>query len=168
MMRPTRVTRIAGKAKLLVPKLSQWYSMVVRFCRSDSGSCNYKMVMDALKTPGLKARYHALLRAFLNSGKKVATNLLNSSKQNGAREIYAVRTKNSARCPIVPSTTLPIDEIGVPRHIAYEMCREGFMKYLVDELNFTPKQADTATKDESNNPELQKLFTEYAEKQIVL
>ena len=42
------------------------------------------------------------------------------------------------------------------------------MKYLVDELNFTPKQADTATKDESNNPELQKLFTEYAEKQIVL
>lgn len=168
MMRPTRVTRIAGKAKLLVPKLSQWYSMVVRFCRSDSGSCNYKMVMDALKTPGLKARYHALLRAFLNSGKKVATNLLNSSKQNGAREIYAVRTKNSARCPIVPSTTLPIDEIGVPRHIAYEMCREGFMKYLVDELNFTPKQADTATKDESDNPELQKLFTEYAEKQIVL
>ena len=124
--------------------------------------------MENIKTPGGKAKYVAILRAFINSGKKVATNLLNSSKENFAREIYAVRTKNSARCPIVPSTTLPIDELGVPRHIAYEMCREGFIKYLVNELNFTPNQALESTKKESSNEELQKLFTEYAEKQIVL
>lgn len=170
IMRPPRVSRVNGKAKMNVPGLSQWYSLVVRLCCGDCevGKKNFNTVLDSIDDVGVKARYIAILRAFLNSGKKIATNLLNSSKENFAREVYAVRTKNSARCPIVPSTTLPIDELGVPRHIAYEMCREGFMKYLVDELNFTPKQAETSVKEESDNEELQKLFKEYAEKQIVL
>ena len=170
MMRPFRISRPGGEAKMNVHKLSQLYSLIIRFCcaESKSGSNNYTSVMENIKTPGGKAKYVAILRAFINSGKKVATNLLNSSKENFAREIYAVRTKNSARCPIVPSTTLPIDELGVPRHIAYEMCREGFIKYLVNELNFTPNQALESTKKESSNEELQRLFTEYAEKQIVL
>lgn len=170
MMRPFRISRPGGEAKMNVHKLSQLYSIIIRFCCAENveGSNNYKSVISNIKSPGVKAKYQAILRAFLNSGKKVATNLLNSSKENYAREIYAVRTKNSARCPIVPSTTLPIDELGVPRHIAYEMCREGFIKYLMDELNFTKDQAINSTKKESDNPELQRLFTEYAEKQIVL
>lgn len=170
MMRPFHISRPSGEAKMNVHKLSTLYSIIIRFCCAENteGSNNYNSVMESIKEPGVKAKYVAILRAFINSGKKVATNLLNSSKENYAREIYAVRTKNSARCPIVPSTTLAIDELGVPRHIAYEMCREGFMKYLMNELNFTRDQAINATKKESDNPELQKLFTEYAEKQIVL
>ena len=108
------------------------------------------------------------MRALLNTGKKEATELLNTSKENLARDLYSVRTKNSARCPIVPSTELAIDELSVPTHIAYEMCREGFINHLMKELNFTKTEALKVTKDEYNNPETLKLFKEYAEKQIVL
>lgn len=48
------------------------------------------------------------------------------------------------------------------------MCREGFLDYLMKELNFTKNEALKATKEEYNNPETLKMFKEYAEKQIVL
>jgi hypothetical protein len=48
------------------------------------------------------------------------------------------------------------------------MCREGFLGYLQKELNFTREEALKATRDEAMNPETQKLFKEYAEKQVVL
>ena len=38
----------------------------------------------------------------------------------------------------------------------------------MNELNFTEKEARKATKEEALNPETQKMFKEYAEKQIVL
>lgn len=63
---------------------------------------------------------------------------------------------------------LKIDELGIPIHIAYEMLREGFIEYLIQKLNFTKKEAIKATKEEATNPETQKLFKEYAEKQCVL
>ena len=113
---------------------------------------NYEEVTSKFNTPGERVRYTALLRALLNAGKKEATALLNTSKENLARDLYSVRTKNSARCPIIPSTTLAIDEISVPIHIAYEMCREGFLDYLMKELNFTKNEALKATKEEYNNP----------------
>jgi DNA-directed RNA polymerase beta' subunit len=114
-----------------------------------------------LKTPGERVKYTALLRAMINFGRKEATDLLNSSKQNLARELYAVRTKNSLRCPIVPSTTLPIDQVQIPRHLAYEICRSGFIKFLMEQYNFTEEQAKFSTKEESTNLDLQRAFDEY-------
>ena len=173
IMRPFTVAYKNGKKVSGNHKLSIWYSNIIRLCcvqDSPGGSdgLNYLDVMSRFKTPGERVRYTALLRAFLNTGKKTMTDLLNTSKENLARELYKVRTKNSARCPIVPSTTLAIDEIGVPRSIMYEMAREGFMKYLQDELNFTYKEALKATRYEAENPETQKLFKEYAEQQMVI
>lgn len=171
VMRPFSVGMKSGKRVLGVHKLSQWYSEVINFCcveDKDSNRVNYQDVMDNLGTPGERVRYTALCRAFLNAGKREATELLNTSKENLARGLYSVRTKNSARCPIVPDFELAIDEVGVPSSIAYEMCREGFVKYLMRELNFTFSQARTATKSEAMNEETQKLFKEYAEQQCVL
>ena len=173
VMRPFTVAYKNGKKVSGNHKLSIWYSNIIRLCcvqDSPGGSdgLNYLDVMSRFKTPGERVRYTALLRAFLNTGKKTMTDLLNTSKENLARELYKVRTKNSARCPIVRSTTLAIDEIGVPRSIMYEMAREGFMKYLQDELNFTYKEALKATRYEAENPETQKLFKEYAEQQMVI
>ncbi len=171
VMRPFTVGVRNGKKVMGSHKLSLWYSIVIRFCcvEDEKGNdLNYNEVISKLKTPGEKVRYTALLRAFLNAGKKEATELLNTSKENLARELYSVRTKSSARCPIVPSTNLAIDEIGVPTHIAYEMCREGFIEYLQSELNFTKEEALKSTRLEAFNPETQKLFKEYAEKQFVL
>ena len=171
MMRPFTLGIKDGKKVMGSHKLSIWYSIIVRLCCVEdkkSNDLNYEEVMSKYKTPGERVRYTALLRALLNTGKKEATELLNTSKENLARNLYSVRTKNSARCPIVPSTTLAIDEISVPVHIAYEMCREGFLDYLMKELNFTREEALKATKEEYNNPETMRLFKEYAEKQIVL
>jgi hypothetical protein len=72
------------------------------------------------------------------------------------------------RAPIVPSTTLPIDTVGLPVHLAYEMMRSGFIKYLQKELNFTREEALRCTKFEYDNERVQKLFKEYAEKQLVI
>jgi hypothetical protein len=171
MMRPFTLGIKNGKKVMGSHKLSIWYSIIIRLCCVEdkkSNDLNYEEVTSKFNTPGERVRYTALLRAFLNAGKKEATALLNTSKENLARDLYSVRTKNSARCPIIPSTTLAIDEISVPIHIAYEMCREGFLDYLMKELNFTKNEALKATKEEYNNPETLKMFKEYAEKQIVL
>ena len=171
MMRPYSLMVKDGSKKSIDNKMSVWYSIIIQFCvREDikSNQHNYDAVMSRFDTPGERVRYQALLRALLNAGKKQTTDLLNTSKKNEARNLYSVRVKNSARCPIVPSTTLAVDEIGVPEHLAYEMCREDFCKYLMRELNFTWDEALKATKEESMNEETQKLFKKFAEDQIVL
>lgn len=171
MMRPFSLAVKDGSKKLNSHKLSIWYSIIIRLCcveAKKSNPQNYEEVMSQFSTPGERVRYTALLRALLNAGKKQATDLLNTSKKNEARGIYSVRVKNSMRCPIVPDTEIAVDEIRIPTHLAYEMCREGFINYLMKELNFTNDEAKKATKDEYNNPETKRLFKEYAEKQIVL
>ena len=170
-MRPFHPTRYGGKTNLVVHKLSIWYSTLIRFCCVDAtekNKQNYNEVMSRFKTPGERVRYTALLRAMINSGKRQVTQLLNTSKKNMSRELYSVRVKNSARAPIVPDTELAVDELGVPRHLAYEMCREGFINYLMEKNHFTRGAARRVTKEEWDNPETQKLFKEYAEQQIVL
>jgi DNA-directed RNA polymerase beta' subunit len=172
-MRRFHITRYGGKTSLVVPKLSIWYMALIRFCCVDDteggkNKQNYNEVMSRFKTPGERVRYTALLRALINSGKRQVTELLNTSKKNKSRMLYSVRVKNSARAPIVPDTKLAVDELGVPRHLAYEMCREGFIKYLMEKDHFTRKAAKTVTEEEWDNPETQKLFKEYAEQQIVL
>lgn len=173
VMRPYSLRRDpeTKSAKLGLHRMQQWYKIVVCFCCTtdiDANPVNYTKVIESMKTPGERVKYTALMRSLLNLGKKNATELLNSSKKNLARELYSIRTKNSARCPIVPSTDIAIDEFGVPTHIAYEMCREGFSKYLKDELNFTDREAKDAIEKEAFNEKTQELFKEYAEKQVVL
>lgn len=170
-MRPIAFTVIGGQKKLMMPKISLWYSILVRLCsKKDKGESilSYEKVIGQFKTPGERVKYTALLRALINAGKKQATELLNTSKQNFARGLYSVRTKNSMRCPIVPSTTLAIDEIGVPRHLAYEICRSGFIKYLQDVYNFSEDEAIKSTRKEALNPEMQQRFEEYANNQVVI
>ena len=171
MMRPFTIGIKNGSKVMGTHKLSTWYSIIIRFCCVEDkmkNDLNYEEVINRFQTDGEKVRYTALLRALLNAGKKEATELLNTSKENLARDLYSVRVKNSARCPIIPSVDLPIDCIGVPIHIAYEICREGFLGYLQEKLNFTRDEALKATKEEWRNPETLKLFKEYAEQQVVL
>lgn len=174
IMRKPTFKKIGNKTVLGNHPMTVWYTMLIRLCcaedtlANDSSHLNYREVMDMFKSPGERVRYTALLRAFINSGKKMSTELLNTSKKNLARDLYSVRTKTSARCPIVPSTTLAIDELGVPTHIAYEMCREGFCQYLQDEMGFDRKQAKKAIALEAMDEETQKRFKEYAEKQYVI
>lgn len=171
MMRPFTVGIKNGQKVMGTNNLSRWYSILIRFCCVEdrkNNDLNYEEVISRFKTDGEKVRYTALLRALINAGKKEATKLLNTSKENLARGLYSVRVKNSARCPIVPNTEIAVDEISVPVHLAYEMCREGFLDYLMKELNFTREEALKSTKEEWRNPETMKLFKEYAEKQYVL
>ena len=171
MIRPFTVEVKGGKKLLGSHPMSIFYGMIVRLCCNEdqaAGPLKYDEVMKKLKTPSKQVRYTALLRALINAGKKESTELLNSSKENLSRILYSVRTSNSLRCPIVPSTTLPIDEVSVPRHLAYELCRSGFIKYLQEKCNFTREEALRSTKLEYNNPRIQELFEEYAEKQYVI
>lgn len=170
-MRPVTLGYRGGKRSMCIPKLTSWYKTLIYFTvaeDTEANSVNYNDVMSQLKSPGERVRYRGLLKAFINSGRKLATRLLNSSKENLAREIYSVNADNSARCPIVPDPDLAIDEVTVPVQIAYEMCREGFIKYLETELNFSHEDAKNTVKLEWNNPETQKMFREFAEKQYVL
>ena len=171
VIRPFTVEIKGGKKILVSHPMSIWYSMIVRLCcvvDKAANELNYATVMERLKTSSKRVRYTALLRALINSGKKEATDLLNSSKQNLSRILYSVRTENSARAPITPSTTLPVDTVSIPRHLAYEMFRTGFMKYLQDELNFTREEAVRSTKFEYENPKIKELFKEYAEQRYVI
>lgn len=172
MMRPFQIRRIGSETKINIPKLTVWYNIVVKYCCAEdtnaNDNSNYNNVMARFKTPGERVKYTAVLRAMLNAGKREATELLNTSKENLARDLYSIRTPNSARCPIVPDVDLAVDEVSIPVHIAYEMMREGFIQYLIEELNFSKKDAMIASKKEWDNPETQKLFREYAVKQYVL
>lgn len=163
-MRPPSFTKINGRKSLGVHKMTVWYQIVLRLCCSanyDAKDYNYDLVMKRLKSPAERVGYTALLRALLSYGRKETTELLNTSKENLARGLYSLRVKNSLRCPIVPSTELPIDEVIIPRHLAYEICRSQFIKFLMEQYNFTEEQATISTKVESDNPELQKAFDEF-------
>lgn len=176
ILRPFTFNYIDGKKVPDFHELNNWYRLVILLCSSslqgsddnEGEKFGFYNVMTQLQTPGERVRYIALLRTMLNKGRYWSTELLKASKDNLARESYAVRTKNSARSAIIPSTTLAIDEVGIPRHIAYEMCRSGFIEYLQEKRNFTYQEAKRSTLHEYENPELQKLFKEYAEKQVVL
>lgn len=171
VMRPFTYSPKNGKSLMGIHRMSMWYGIIIRLCCAEchpDDQNNFNQVMNTFKTPGSRVRYIALLRAMLNAGKKEATDLLNASKKNLARTLYAVHVNNSMRCPIIPSTTLAIDEVSLPRHLAYEMCRSGFCKYLEREYNFTKEQAIRSTRDEYNNPEIQAKFKEYAEQQVVI
>lgn len=171
MIRPFTVEIKNGKKILGSHPISIFYSMLVRLCCNEDAFANelrYEEVMKKLKTPSKQVRYTALLRALINAGKKEATDLLNSSKDNLSRILYSVRTNNSMRAPIVPSTELKITEVQLPVHLAYEMMRSGFIKYLQKELNFTREEALRSTKLEYANERVQQLFKEYAEKQLVI
>lgn len=170
VMRPFTYGYQNGKRIMGVHKMSTWYGVVLNLCcvANVESRANYETVVNSFKTPGEKVRYTALLRALLNAGKRETTELLKQSRDNLARTLYGVRTRNSMRCPIVPDVNLKIDEISVPRHLAFEMCRSGFCKYLEDELNFTHDQAVLSTREEYDDPKVQELFKEYAEKQVVI
>ena len=172
VMRPFTLAYKDGKKMMGTHKLSLLYSAIIWLCCPDdkktADGLNYETVMSKLESPGERVRYTALLRAFLNATLKQATELLNTSKENLARGLYKVRTKNSARCPIVPAMDIKIDELKIPVAVAYEMLREDFIQYLMEKLNFTEKEARTATKEEALNEETQKLFKEYAETRMVL
>lgn len=171
MMRPFSIQVKNGAKKMNTHKMSVWYGIVTAFCCVDDVKANpqnYNEVIKRFNTPGERVRYTALLRALLNAGKKQATSLLNTSKKNEAREIYSIRVENSARAPIIPDTELKVDEIGIPDYLAYEMCREGFINYLMEKLNFTKREAILSTRKEANTEEIRKLFKEYAEQQVVL
>lgn len=171
-LRPFSMIMQGGEKKMRAHKLSVWYNILIRLCcaanRNANNKENFDEVMSMFSTDGEKVRYVALLRALINAGRREATDLLNTSKKNFARILYSVRTKNSARCPIVPDVKIDVDEITIPPSIAYEMCREGFINHLQEELNFTKREAMKASKMEVDNPELMKKFKEYAEKQVVL
>lgn len=170
VMRPFSY-QVKGSKTLGLPPMSTWYSIIARFCCLEcepDKNTNYKNALAEFKTPGARVRYTALLRALLNAGKKETTKLLNASKKNLARDMYAIRTKSSLRCPIIPNTTLAIDQVSLPRHLAYEMLRTGFCKYLEKEYNFTPGEAIRCTREEYDSPEVQARFKEYAETQCVI
>lgn len=97
VMRPFTLAYKDGKKLMGTHKLSTWYSSIIWLCCTEdkkaADGLNYETVMSKLETPGDRVRYTALLRAYLNAGKKEATELLNTSKENLARELYAVRTK---------------------------------------------------------------------------
>lgn len=171
MRPPSYISRNGKNPELGTKSLTTWYQIILRFMCSaneDAGSFNYDTVMSKFKTPGERVKYTALLRALLEQGIKNATDLLNSSKENLARDLYSIRTNNSGRCPIVPSVDLPIDEVKIPIHLAYEVCRSGFIKYLMNELNFSEEQAELSTRVEATNPEMMRLFKKYAESRVVI
>lgn len=173
MIRPFTLERQKKKGKKLLHShsMSIFYSMIVRFCCNDDAAAKtlrFGDVMEKLGTPSKQVRYIALLRALINSGKKEVTDLLNTSKENLSRLLYSIRTNNSLRAPIVPSTTLPIDTVSLPIHLCYEMMRSGFTKYLQEKLNFTREEANKSVKFEYSNPRIQQLFKEYAENQLVI
>lgn len=170
-LRPPSFVRKGSKSVLGTNRLNVWYRMVLTFCCAENleaKSQNYDVVMEALDTPGERVRYTALLRAMLNVGISEATSLLRESKKNLARDLLNTNVDNSARAVITPSTTLKIDEIEVPTHLAYEMCRSDFVKHLMEKMNLTKSEAIRSSVEEYDNPEIQKLFKEYAETRTVL
>lgn len=156
----------AKRPEIGLDKLSVWYRTILTLCcaaNRDGNSSNYNLVMKRFKTPAERVGYTALLRALLRVGNSEASSLLNTSKENLARGLHSVRVKNSMRSPIIPSVDLPIDQARIPRHLAYEIFRSGFIKYIMEKYNFSEDEATLSTRLEAMNPEMQQEFTDYIE-----
>lgn len=82
--------------------------------------------------PKIRTLLRATLRRMISKLPEQVTSILSPSKENIARNIYSVRQDKSARAAIVGDPDLALDEIRVPIHLAYEICRNDFIKYLMD------------------------------------
>lgn len=123
----------------------------------------YKKTVGTLKTQFAIAMLNACLRRMVSNLLSNASEVLNTSKENITRNIQANRLQNSGRCTIVPAPDLKIDEVGIPRHLMYETCRDEFIQYMCDQWIIDKDEATVLWKDNATDQKLQDLFTEYIE-----
>lgn len=110
--------------------------------------------------PSERVLVKALLRRYCAKFPGVLSEVMKPSKENLLRTIMSARMDNSGRAPIIGDPSLAIDEVKIPIHLAYEICKVDFINYLVDKLGITLKKAELKYKRATND--ILDLFRQYA------
>jgi len=134
-------------------------------------NCVYvkEYIKDQLKNhldPNHRILIKALARKFYSGLPYQLSDALQPSKQNLLRALYSDRLDNSGRAPIVGDTSLKIDEVMIPIHLAYEICKMDFISYLSNKLGVNLLKAEVIYKEASKST--LDLFREYAPTRRVL
>ena len=70
-----------------------------------------------------------------------SSDLFKGGKANFSRRMQKSRLNGSARAVIIPDPSIQIDEVGIPLHLAYDMCDKEFIEYLMINFGLSKVQA---------------------------
>lgn len=155
--RPPMYTFYKGEAKLNTSAITQCYkSILYAIIKIYPKIHDYNEEVE-------KSMLLRVLRTHINKNLEVVNSLLYSSKANSARCMQSNRIENSGRATIIPNPDLKVDEVAIPRHLAYEAFGQDFRKWLESEKGFTKNAAKELYKLKANSLETRQLFDEYIE-----
>lgn len=156
VVRAPIITFTDGKPELRNNRLSTIYMNII-YCIHQY----YATVFPTMKTESGKAIFRGSLRRLIASSVESLSQLFNTSKENLARTMQGTRIPNSGRAEIVPDPNLTADEVIIPRHLMYEMCREEFIKFISTKKQVSLMEAELLYKSQAELKEIQDLFNEY-------
>lgn len=160
-LRKVKITVIAGKKKTHIPKSSIYYrSMIIA---RDVCLANLKTSSDLYESTALIANF----RLYCSTIMMKLSGFYKSSKLTYMRaSSYQMRVNKSGRAVIVGDPKLRLDQVGVPRFMAYEMMKKDFVIYMRDVMKIPTGEIA----EKYNNPDesIKDAFSRYAETRVVL
>ena len=158
IIRAPEITIVDGSKVLKDKHLTTVYKNII-YCAKEY----YPQIFPTLKSESGKAIFRGSLRNLITTSLNKISRLQQSSKENLARSMQSNRIANSGRSVIVPDSSLPADQVKIPRHLMYELCKTEFIEYLQDKMKIDKMTAMQVYTQQATSDEVQKLFTEYVE-----
>lgn len=147
-------------SKLSIPFLSSIFQSIVRLKMLINE--RLQEVFDPSERTALKGS----LRRYCAQIPDWVSEALLPSKINLLRGLYSARIDNSGRAPIIGDTSLKLDEVKIPIHLAYEMLKVDFIGYLSEKLGISVEKAEL--KYRQAGKEVLDLFRKYTPTRRVL
>lgn len=149
-MRPWRYQMVGGTERLYIHPLTSYYVGIIRTSKLIASSFDtsfHNMIDQATLCFGVN---HLINSVFMS------IDLFASSKESLIRNLSETRVGRSGRANIVSAPELTIDEVKLPRGLAYKALEQDIIKGLDAYSNIK----DKLTAYKSASPEAIKVFTE--------
>lgn len=151
---------IKGKKEIKLPKSTAYYKsllIAVNTCKKQAQETD-----DIYSV----ACHYANLRLYISMVLTRMSRFLKPSKQSATRGTYSTNSSHSGRAVICADPKLPIDTIGIPRVLAYEMYKKQFLKYLIEVIAMN--QSEAVKRYNNPDEEVNHFFDDFVKDKVVL
>lgn len=152
---------IKGKKEIKLPKTTAYYKSLILAAQA----CK-KVAEQNADDPYSVAAHYANLRLYISMVLTRMSRFLKPSKQSATRVTYSTNSAHSGRAVICADPKLPIDTIGIPRVLAYEMYKKQFIKYLIEVIGLD--QSEAIKKYNNPDEEVNHYFDDFVKNKVVL
>lgn len=126
-MRGVKITTIAGKKQLTLPKTTAIYKSIIMA----------KEQVLSNPQPSIKEEVimRGVLRLYVRKALMELSEFTKSSKDNLARRMFSARVPNTFRSVITAGPELKIEEVSIPLQNAYGILKDRYLEFLMSDRN---------------------------------